>query len=134
MKKKKLISISIIVALIICIILIGKSFTGLHPFKDLKVGEIASVTVELLPPNTKAELNSQEIEDLVRILHKVVIYNEDNSYRDYNGQAVVFKITKTDGTVIEINAYNPFLIIDGVGYKTKYKPCEQLSRLGHNIG
>lgn len=134
MKKKKLISISIIVVLIICVILIGKSLTGSHPFKDLKVEEIASATVELYPPNTKAELDSQEIEDLVGILHEVVIYNKDNSYTEYSGQAVVFKITKTDGTVIEISAYNPFLIIDEVGYKTKYEPCEQLNKLGNNIG
>lgn len=133
MKRKKLINISIIIVLIICIILIGKSLPGSHPFKDLKVEEIAGVTVELYPPNTKAELNLQEIEELVGILHKVVIYSEDNSYSVYNGQAVVFKITKTDGTMIEINAYNPWLIINGVGYKTKYEPCEQLNRLGNNI-
>ena len=133
MKKKKLISISIIVVLIICIILIGKSLIGSHPFKNLTVEEIASVTVELYPPDTKAELNSQEIEDLVGILHEVVIYKEDNSYTEYNGQGVVFEITKTDGTITRINAYNPFIIIDGVGYKTKYEPCEQLSRLGNNI-
>lgn len=134
MKKKKLISISIIVVLIICIILIGKSLIGSHPFKNLTVEEIASATVELYPPDTKAELNSQEIEDLVGILHEVVIYKEDNSYTEYNGQGVVFEITKTDGTITRINAYNPFIIIDGVGYKTKYEPCEQLSRLGNNIG
>ncbi|MDE7321069.1 MAG: hypothetical protein K2N46_15230 [Lachnospiraceae bacterium] len=133
MKKKKLISISIIVVLIICIILIGKSLIGSHPFKNLTVEEIAGATVELYPPDTKAELNSQEIEDLVGILHEVVIYKEDNSYTEYNGQGVVFEITKTDGTITRINAYNPFIIIDGVGYKTKYEPCEQLSRLGNNI-
>lgn len=133
MKRKKLISISILLFLIICIILIGKSLSGSHPFKDLKVEEIAGVTVELYPPDTKAELNSQEIEDLVGILHKVVIYSEDDTYSGYNGQAVVFKITGTDGTMIEIIAFNPWLIINGVGYKTKYKPCEQLNRLGNNI-
>lgn len=134
MKKKKLIRISIIIVLIIGIILIGKSLNDSHPFIDLKVEDIAGVTVELYPPGTKAEFNSQEIEDLVGILHKVVIYSEDNSYTEYNGQAVVFKITKTDGTMIEINAYSPFLIINGVGYKTKYGPCEQLTRLGNKIG
>ncbi len=133
MKKKIIISISLIIVLI-CIILIGKSLTGSRPFKDLRAEEIASVTVELYPPDTKAVLDSQEIEDLVGILHKVVIYSEDNSYTEYDGQAVVFKITKTDGTMIEINAYNPFLIIDEVGYKTKYEPCEQLNRLGNSIG
>ena len=132
MKNKKLISISIIVVLI-SIILIGKSLTGSHPYKNLTVEEVASVTVELYPPNTKAELDSQEIEDLVEILHEVVIYKEDNSYTEYAGQGVLFEITKTDGTITRIIAYNPFVIIDGVGYKTKYEPCEQLNWLGNNI-
>lgn len=132
MKNKKLISISIIIVLI-SIILIGKSLTGSHPYKNLTVEEVSSVTVELYPPNTKAELDSQEIEDLVEILHKVVIYKEDNSYTEYAGQGVLFEITKTDGTITRIIAYNPFVIIDGVGYKTKYEPCEQLNWLGNNI-
>lgn len=133
MNKKKVISISLIIVLI-CIILIGKGLTGTHPFKNLTVEEITSATVGIYPPDTEAELNSQEIEALVEILHEVVIYDQDDSYAEYNGQAVVFEITKTDGTIININAFNPFIIIDGVGYKTKYDPCEQLNRLGNNIG
>ena len=66
-------------------------------------------------------------------MHKVVIYSEDDTYSGDNGQTVVVKITRTDGTMIEIIAFNPWLIINGVGYKTKYKPCEQLNRLGNNI-
>lgn len=69
----------------------------------------------------------------MEILHEVVIYKEDNSYTEYAGQGVLFEITKTDGTITRIIAYNPFVIIDGVGYKTKYEPCEQLNWLGNNI-
>jgi len=72
--------------------------------------------------------------ELVDILHKVVVYSQDDSYTEYNGQAVIFDLTKTDGTQIRINAYNPFIIIDGVGYKAKYEPCEKLSRLGNILG
>lgn len=32
-----------------------------------------------------------------------------------------------DGTQTEVMVYNPFLVIDGVGYKTKYEPCEALN-------
>lgn len=69
----------------------------------------------------------------MEILHKVVIYKEDNAYTEYAGQGVSYEITKTDGTITRIIAYNPFVIIDGVGYKTKYEPCEQLNWLGNNI-
>ena len=53
-------------------------------------------------------------------MNDVVIYNEDNSYTEYAGQAVVFTLTMADGTQTESMAYNPFLVIDDVGYKTKY--------------
>ena len=95
--------------------------------------EIKAVTVELYPPDTKAELDEEEIEDLVEILHQVVIYKKDDTYNEYCGQAVVYKITKNDGTTIEVQAYNPFLIIDGIGYTIKYEPCQQLNSLGNKI-
>ena len=131
MKKTKiLIVITIICIGIIFILLNGRSQ---KPFKKLTKEEIKAVTVELYPPNTKAELNKDEIEDLVEILQKVVIYKEDNTYGEYCGQAVIYKITKTDNTIIEVQAYNPFLIIDGIGYTTKYEPCQQLNSLGNKI-
>ena len=48
---------------------------------------------------------------------------DNNSYTEYAGQGVIFTLTMEDGTQTEIMAYNPFLVIDGVGYKTKYEPC-----------
>lgn len=127
---------NIIISLVICIsiIFILTNVNGRKPFKALMKEEIKEVTVELYPPDIKAKLDEEEIENLVEILQEVVIYNEDNTYTEYSGQAVVYRITKTDDTVIEIQAYNPFLIIDGIGYKTKYEPCEQLNGLGNKIG
>lgn len=132
MKKRRLWFIPIVVVLI-CIIFIGKSFVGTRPFKDLEVEDIKEVTVWLLPPDIKLAFTEEEVNELVQILNSVVIYKEDNSYKDYDGQAVIFTITKTDGTQISINAYNPFIIIDGTGYKTKYKPCEELNNLANNL-
>jgi len=103
------------------------------PFKDLSAEKISEVSVQLLPPDVTLKLSENEISDLVKILHSVVIYNVDDSYKSYVGQAVIYTISKTDGTKIKINAYNPFLIIDDVGYKTKYEPCEQLNALGNQI-
>ena len=131
MKKEK-------IFIVITIICIGIVFVLLNvrnqkPFKKLTIEEIKEVTVELYPPDTTAELDEEEIEDLVEILHQVVIYKKDNTYSDYCGQAVIYKITKYDGTTIEVQAYNPFLIIDGIGYTTKYEPCQQLNSLGNKI-
>ena len=132
--KKRNIIISLAIAVIcISIIFILMSVHGQKPFRTLVTEEIKEVTVELYPPNVKAELEEEDIENLVEILQEVVIYGEDNTYVEYSGQAVVYKITKTDDTVIEIQAYNPFLIIGGIGYQTKYEPCEQLNHFGNEI-
>ena len=63
----------------------------------------------------------------------VVIYNKDNSFTEYSGQGVIFTLTMADGTQTEIMAYNPFLVIDGVGYKTKYEPCQALNRYANRL-
>lgn len=63
----------------------------------------------------------------------MVIYEQDDSWREYTGQATVFTLTMTDGTIEEITAYNPFVIINGIGYRTKYEPCEQLNNLDNRL-
>jgi len=105
----------------------------IKPFENLSDKEISSVTVELLPPDIKVDLNGEQISELVAILKTVEIYEEDNSYRDNYGQAVIYSIIKNDGTQLTIMAYNPFIVINDIGYKTKYEPCEELNLLGNTI-
>lgn len=130
MKKKRIILSTII--LVVILFLIFKPW-GNKPFKDLSVGKITDVSVELLPPDESFDLSNDEIIELTDILNSVVVYNKDSSHDQYAGQAVIYTITKMDGTTLTVNAYNPFLIIDGVGYKTKYEPCEELNALGNRI-
>lgn len=123
--KRRIFIISLTGMLLVVAVVIGfTAFGGKRPFKDLDATQIASATVRLLPPDTTVQI--VEIEELVTYLKDIVIYNEDNSYGEYNGQSATFTLTMTDGTQINIMAYNPFLVIDGVGYKTKYGPCEAL--------
>ena len=70
---------------------------------------------------------------MTKILNAVVLYKKDNSYTKYSGQAVTFALTMADGTQTEIMAYNPFLVIDGVGYRTKYEPCEALNNYANKL-
>lgn len=134
--KKKSILFTIILAVIIVIIflIINQNRLPEKPFKDINMDDIKSVTVTLLPPNVYYELNSEEIKELIDILHSMEIYNKDNSYKDYSGQNITFNIVKNNNTTMEIMVYNPFLVIDGTGYKTKYEPCEKLNSLGNKIG
>lgn len=131
MRKKRL------MIAIACIILAGVtvivffSQQGKKPYKDLGTAQIVSAKVLLTPPGKTIEI--ENIQELVEYLNDVVIYHEDNSYTEYSGQGVVFTLTMTDGTQTDIMAYSPFLVIDGIGYKTKYEPCAALSSYANEL-
>lgn len=111
--------------------LIGCSAVGNKPFKDLTSAKISSATIHLVPPDKTIQV--EDINEVVELLRDVVIYNKDNSYTEYDGQGVTFTLTMTDGTQTDIMAHNPFLVIDGIGYKTKYEPCEALSSYANEL-
>ncbi|MCL1855523.1 MAG: leucine-rich repeat domain-containing protein [Clostridia bacterium] len=102
------------------------------PYKDLSVNEILSATVEILPEKVRGDLSDDDIKDLVAILRIVDTSNRDDSSSAYcGGQAVTFTLTMADGTEEIISAYNPFIIINGIGYRTDV--CHKLSGLGGTI-
>lgn len=105
--------------------------SGRKPFKGMEPSEIASAMVRLSPLDKTIMIT--EVKELTNYLNDVVIYNQDNSFTEYDGQGVIFMLTMADGTQTEITAFNPFLIIDGVGYKTKYEPCEALNRYANRL-
>lgn len=106
---------------------------GTRPFGGLSSNDIAEVTVELAPPDIKLAVSDQEIQELVHILNTVVIYQKDNSYSNDAGQMVTFTIKKTNGENLIVQAYTPFIIINGIGYKAKYEPCEALNSFANNL-
>ena len=129
--KKKGILVLVACVLLLSIVVIAFVGGGKKPYKDFEAAQIASATVHLSPPDKTIQIT--EIKELVEYLKDVVIYNEDNSYTEYMGQGVTFTLTMTDGTQTEITAYNPFLVIDGVGYKTDYEPCEALNNYANKL-
>ena len=107
MKHKKFLLIALI-----CLIGIGISFllfSAHRPFKDLEAADITSASVRLSPPDTTIQI--VETEELVSYLNEVVIYNKDNSYTEYAGQAVIFTLSLADGSQVEITAYRTYLIL-----------------------
>lgn len=104
---------------------------GRKPFQNLSAADMVSATVRLTPPDRTVQI--VELKELADYLEDVVIYREDNSFREYSGQGVVFNVTMSDGTQTEVMAYNPFLVLDGVGYRTKYEPCEALSQYANSL-
>ena len=85
----------------------------------------------MTPPDETVQIT--DIPELVEYLQKVVIYNKDNSYHDYCGQGAIFTLSLSDGSQVSVMEFNPFLVIDGTGYKTKYAPCYALSRYAINL-
>ena len=121
----------ILIALV-ALVLIGSvmliAFQGRKPLKNI---ELVSATVQLMPPDKTIQIN--DLDELEDLLEDIVIYNQDDSYTKYVGQAVVFSVTMLDGSQMEVTAYNPFVIIDGVGYRCKYEPCEKLNSFANGL-
>ena len=110
---------------VLAVLLCGERFQQHRPFRDLATEDIIAASVELTPPGETAEV--EDLKELATLLQEAVVYEEDDSYNQYNGQAVTFTLTMADGTETRIMAYSPFLVIDGVGYRTEYEPCEALN-------
>ena len=91
--KKSLIICSSLVAVIIVMLLLIIHPWSKTPFKYLSSNDISSVSVRLSPPDQVFDLSNDEIIELTKILNSVVIYNKDNSYNQYCGQAVIYTIS-----------------------------------------
>lgn len=115
------------------LIVIGTTY-GEKPFARLTASDIASATLYAVPPSAEIAISDQQIlSELVDILHSVKVYDKSEEGREYAGQLVQFTLTLKDGSVLAVGAYNPFLYINEIGYKTAYGPCQRLNRLGNRL-
>ena len=130
MKKTKALTVLSVCVLLACAAVFLLT-AGDRPFKDLDTAEIASADVHLIPPDKTVQIT--DTEELAEYLKDIVIYREDSSYTEYDGQGVTFTLTMQDGTQIEAAAYQPFFILNGVGYRTSYEPCETLSNYANRL-
>ena len=113
MKKTSIILACGLAVVLLACVLCKQYLIGDKPFQALTREELAAVEVKLL--------------------WDVVAFKRDDSYRDYCGQAVMYTILKTDGTQTTVMAYNPFIVLDGAGYRCKYDPCEALNQFANNL-
>ena len=129
MKKRSIIITIGVAAICLCTMLF--IFAGRRPFKDLTSADIASAQIHLIPPDQT--ITVADTDKLVSYLNELVIYYQDDSYREYAGQAVIITLENTDGKQIEVIADNIFITINGVRYKTKYEPCEELNNYANSL-
>ena len=134
-KKLRIIIIIVIASLLFCIYVLNHAFSkkvaGEKALGMLKVDDISNISVLLQPPGETVQI--ENLDEVVNALNDVVIYEKDNSYKECVGQSVIFTITFKDGDEMEVMAYNPFIVIDGVGYRTEYGPCEKLNQIANKL-
>ena len=131
--QKRYLVIGGVVLAVLLALAAGLLFWGRRPFRDLEAADIAAASVTLMPPDVTLELDEAEIKTLAELLGDLRITRPDQSYTEYAGQAVQFTVTFADGTETELTDYNPFLIIDGTGWRTAYGPCEALNRFANEL-
>ena len=132
LQKRYILIVGVVLAVLLALAA-GLLFWGRRPFRDLEAADITAASVTLMPPDVTLELDEAEIKTLAELLGDLRITRPDQSYTEYAGQAVQFTVTFPDGTETELTDYNPFLIIDGTGWRTAYGPCEALNRFANEL-
>ena len=132
LQKRYILIVGVVLAVLLALAA-GLLFWGRRPFRDLEAADITAAAVTLMPPDVTLELDEAEIKTLAELLGDLRITRPDQSYTEYAGQAVQFTVTFADGTETEVTDYNPFLIIDGTGWRTAYEPCEALNRFANEL-
>ena len=129
MKKGSIAAAGCLAAVLLACVLLGWHVIGDRPLRSLTAEEIASIEVRLLPPDRTVRLTAEQIEALLPLLCDVVVFQRD----EYDGQAVTFTISKQDGTQTNVMAYAPFIVLDGVGRRCRYGPCEALNQFANDL-
>lgn len=132
LQKRYILIVGVVLAVLLALAA-GLLFWGRRPFRDLEAADIAAASITLMPPDVTLELDEAEIKTLAELLGDLRITWPDQSYTEYAGQAVQFTVAFADGTETELTDYNPFLIIDGTGWRTAYGPCEALNRFANEL-
>lgn len=114
-----------------CVMALSGCSVPKKPFRELTGAEIRSASVRLSPPDLTVLI--QDTDRLAELLQDVTLYEAAPSYTEYAGQAAAFTLELGDGTQTTVTAFSPFLILDGVGYRTKHGPCEALNRYANDL-
>ena len=121
------------ILLLAAVVLLLLARRGQRPFRALEAADLIAVSVELLPPDVTVTLDAAEREELAGLLREVVIYQRDDAITEYAGQSVIFTLELADGSTRTVVAFNPFLVLDDVSYRTEYAPCEALNAFANSL-
>ncbi len=122
------------VAAIAAVLVVTGLMYGDKPFAKLDATDVASAKLLILPPQKEVVIQDEKnLSELVDILNTIKTYDTSDSGEDYVGQLVRFTLTLKDGSQVSVGAYNPFLYINEVCYKTRYGACQRLNAFGNRL-
>lgn len=130
LKKKILIPAAV---LILAVILAGWCFTSKQPFKNLSAADVQQIEVQLRPPGVTLTLSEEQKAEAISLLQEVTVSYPDFSAGQYSGQAVIFTITKTDGSKTAATIFTPFVLINSFPFHGEYAPCEALNQFANEL-
>ena len=100
--KRRMLAVVAVLAAVFVVAVVKTRLIGQKPFRSWEKADIAQVELTLTPPDQSFALTDAEVGELLPLLQKVVLYQGDNSYTDYAGQAVVFDVTLQDGSTTQV--------------------------------
>ena len=106
------------------------------PFDYLTVDDVESVMVNAVPPDTSKLMSEDRITEMVQLLNNVEIFRRDRDMSDnLVGQLVQYDVTKKDGTKQSIGIVYPWIIINGVWYRShdSYFELNELNLLANSF-
>ncbi len=130
MKKKCLAGLLVLTIVAVCVFAFVFAVDR-RPFEDLTASEVCSASVLLWPPKETVEI--QDIDTLVALLGDIELERRSLSHLASGGQSCIFTIQKADGTAQEINVFGATVLIDGIGYKAAYPPCEAINQYANAL-
>ena len=130
--KRKYAVVASIVFLLTAVAAVLIRLEAVRPFENLRAEDIASVRISLQSPDAVVLIEDEaRIAEIAGVIITVITYEKSDEWQDYVGQSAAFTLTMKSGEETEIVAYNPFVIINGQGYKAEYEPCENLSSVAN---
>ncbi len=100
---------------------------------DFSAHNIASVELNIQPPNRQITLNKKQVEKLVQMINQVKIGEEESTYLEYTGQWVEFDILFDNNTLTKIAILNPYIIVNEKGYSANESILEELNAFANEL-
>lgn len=100
----------------------------------MNASDVSSASVKFYPPGNSAELDAEEIEQLINALTKIQKSDANDSYEDelIYGQTIVYTLQEKQHQ-IEIRVCGSYVVVDEIRYKIQDDVSEMLEALGNSI-